>query len=349
MSSEAAGTPVEGLRETVHLRRSAFRIAFGVTGAFALAEALNWDFTFLGPMLAAQSLVKLRRPPTAAQGFAFILVIAITNGIVLLLATSLVGAPAVLLLALGLLLMCAYYAQFRGAPEVVTLLFQIALVTIPVFAVVSPSTASSFTATLLQAGIVALCAVWAAFAIFPATDDRMTAPQTRALAPLAPAVAGRAALRNTLIIMPMLTWYVLDVAQIAVVSLITMVTILRQDDPRQGGLVAAALLLGNIVGGLSAALAYNLILLADTFSFFVLICLIVTLLLAGRIVMSGRQAPILAVALATFILLLGLGLSPVPGGSTEAFLGRLINMLAAAAYTVGALSVLPATRDLVPA
>jgi hypothetical protein len=69
---------------------------------------------------------------------------------------------------------------------------------------------------------------------------------------------------------------------------------------------------------------------------------------AGRIVMGGPSAPIIAIALATFILLLGLGLSPVPGGSGEAFIGRLMNMLVAAAYTVGALSILRTTRDLTP-
>jgi hypothetical protein len=143
--------------------------------------------------------------------------------------------------------------------------------------------------------------------------------------------------------MPILTWYVLDATQVAVVVLITIVTLLRQHDPRQGGVVAAGLILGNLIGGLAAALAYNLVLLGNTLLSFVLVCLVASLLFAGRIVMGGRYAPILAVAFATFILLLGLGLSPVPGGSGEAFLGRLVNVLLAAAYTVGALSILHRT------
>ena len=92
-------------------------------------------------------------------------------------------------------------------------------------------------------------------------------------------------------------------------------------------------------------LTYNLVLLGNTLLFFILVCLVASLLFAGRIVTGGRYTPIWAVALATFILLLGLGLSPVPGGSGEAFLGRLVNMLLAAAYTVGALSILHTTRD----
>ena len=72
MSIEAPAAAVEDARGTVALRRAAFRIAFGVTGAFAIAEALDWDFTFVGPMLAAQMLVKLPRPPTIAQGSGFL-------------------------------------------------------------------------------------------------------------------------------------------------------------------------------------------------------------------------------------------------------------------------------------
>jgi hypothetical protein len=163
-------------------------------------------------------------------------------------------------------------------------------------------------------------------------------------AALEPAEASRAALRNTLVVMPILTWYVLDASQVAVVVLITMVTLLRQFDPRQGGRVAAGLILGNLAGGLAAALAHNILLVSNSLLSFVLVCLVASLLFAGRIVAGGPYAPILAVGFATFILLLGLGLSPMPGGSGEAFLGRLINVLAAAGYTVGALAILHKTR-----
>ena len=145
--------------------------------------------------------------------------------------------------------------------------------------------------------------------------------------------------------MPILTWFVLDATQVAVVVLITIVTLLRQTIRVRASAWPRGSFCGNLVGGLAAALAYNLVLLGNSLLAFVLVCLVASLLFAGRIVMGGRYAPILAVAFATFILLLGLGLSPIPGGSGEAFLGRLINVLLAAAYTVGALAILHRTRD----
>ena len=163
-------------RDMVPLRYAAFRIAFGVTGCFALAEALDWDFTFVGPMLAAQMLVKIRHAPTIAQGLAQLIIIAFANGLVLLLATFFITTPIVLILALGLLLALTYYAQFRGAPEIITLMLQLAAVTIPVFAVVSAATAAGFASMLLQGSIVALAATWATFAIFPAVDESAPTP-----------------------------------------------------------------------------------------------------------------------------------------------------------------------------
>ncbi|HKH33733.1 MAG TPA: hypothetical protein VKA80_06155, partial [Beijerinckiaceae bacterium] len=96
------------------------------------------------------------------------------------------------------------------------------------------------------------------------------------------------------------------------------------------------------IGGLAAAVAYNLVLLGDTLASFVVVCLAASLMFAGRIVTAGQQAPIYAIAVATFILLLGLGLTPLPGGSGEAFVSRLVNVLLASAYAIGGLSLLEA-------
>ena len=97
-------------------------------------------------------------------------------------------------------------------------------------------------------------------------------------------------------------------------------------------------------GGITAALVYNLDLLSNTFLFFVTVCLAVSLFFAGRLATGGDRASIYAIAFATFILLLGLGLTPLPGGSGEAFATRLVNVLLASAYAVGAVSVMERWR-----
>jgi hypothetical protein len=347
MSSEAAAAPHSGLDRAVEgARRAALRLAFGVTACFAVVEALGWDATFVAPMLAANMLVKLPRPLSLAQGFVVLVLIALSTGAVLVLTTALIGNPAVLILGLTLVIYLSFYAHRRGAPELATLLLQISAVALPTVAVLSPDGAGTFAAMLLSAGVVALLTVWAAHVAFPAPVVALTdaAPAASATRAVEPAAAARHALLDTLVLIPLLTWYILDATQVAVVVLIIIVTLLRQHDPKQGQRAALGLILGNLIGGIAAAIVYNVILLNNTLLFFIAVCLTASLLFAGRIVTAGGRAPIYAIAFATFILLLGLGMTPLPGGSGEAFASRLFYVLLASAYTIGSLSLVQRWR-----
>ena len=69
---------------------------------------------------------------------------------------------------------------------------------------------------------------------------------------------------------------------------------------------------------------------------------------AGRIVRGGPTAPIHIVGFASFILILGLGVSPMPGASAESFITRVLKVIIASAYTIGALSLVSRLRRSAP-
>jgi len=158
-------------------------------------------------------------------------------------------------------------------------------------------------------------------------------------------MAARIAFRNTLIVMPVLIWYLFDDTQVAVVMLIVIVTVIRQHAPSQGQQAAVGLIVGNLVGGLAAALAFALVEINDTLVFFTIVCLGASLMFAGRIVTAGARAPLYGIAFSTFLILLGIGITPLPGGSGEAFLSRIFNVLLATAYAIGALSLFRTSQD----
>lgn len=327
-------------------QQAAFRIAFGVTACFTIVEALDWDFTFIAPMLAAQMLVNQRQPPKIAQGLALLLVIGLASGTLLLISTAFVDRPPVLILALALVLYLSFYAHLRGKPPIVTLMFQISAVTLPVFAVISPELSATLAATLVGSGLVALLTVWAAHAAFPTPDDGSAPDGNREGPPSLPArVAARYALHNMLILMPVLIWYLVDEEQVAIVLLIVIVNVIRLHDPGQGQRAAIGLIVGNLIGGFAAALAYALIQAHDTLPFFVIVCLAASLLFAGRIVTAGPHAPLYTIAFTAFLILLATGITPLPGGSGEAFVSRIFNVLLAAAYAIGALSLFRNSQD----
>jgi hypothetical protein len=330
-------------------KRAALRIAFGVTASFSVVEAFEWNASFLAPLLAAMLLVKLERPPSLVQGLVLIVVIVLSAGAALIATKAALSNPLVLIMALTLLIYLAFYAHRRGAPEFATLFPQISAVSIPVVAVLSPPLADEMASALTSAGIVALLTVWASHAAFPAPASESTAwvgtePPEPLPAAQSPSAAARHALLDTLVLFPGLAWFVLDASEVAVVALIITITLLRAHHDNSGLRIAAGVLVANLLGGLSAAVVYGLVTLVDTLAFFTAVCLAACLLFAGRIVTAGDLAQVYALALVTFLILVGLGVAPLPGSSGEFFVQRFLNVLLASAYTIGALSLMAPWR-----
>ena len=285
-------------------------------------------------------LVKSPRPPSLAQGLVVVILFAASIAAVLLLSTLVISKPEVLILALMLLLYLSFYAHRRGAPDLATFLPQISAVSLPIVAVLSPDGARAFAGTLVTAGFVALLTVWAAHAAFPAPADLAVAAAPATANSLdKPVAAARYALLDTLVLIPLLAWFILNATEAAIVVLIVIVTLLRQTDRQQGKSAALGLIVGNFIAGVAAGIAYNVILLGNTLPFFITVCLAATLMFAGRIATAGNRAPVYIVALGTFVLLLGLSLSPLPGSTGEAFVSRILNVIFASAYATGALSL----------
>ena len=90
------------------------------------------------------------------------------------------------------------------------------------------------------------------------------------------------------------------------------------------------LILGNLVGGLAATVAYLLVTLLPSPAFLLLVVLLVGLIFGDRIARGGESAPIYTVGLMTFLILLGLGLSPLPQDSGTLFIARVFDVMVGA-------------------
>lgn len=326
--------------ESLGHKRAALRIAFGVTAGFAAVELFVLNASFLAPLLAAILLVKLERPPRLAEGLGLVALIGLSAGAVVLITRGTLSSPLVLILASALLLFLAFYAHRRGAPEFVTLFPQISAVTIPVVSVLLPQLAGEVASALASAGLIALLVVWAAYAAFPAPAGAARASAGSKRPAQAPPDAVRNALLDTLALLPALAWFLLDASEVAVVVLIVCLTLLRAHQEDFGLRVAAGVIVANLMGGIAAAIVYGLVSVVGTLTFFLTACLAACLVFAGRIVTAGDLEQVYLLALVTFLLLLGLGVAPLPGGSGELLIDRVVNVLLASAYTIGGLSLI---------
>ncbi len=323
----------------------AFRMAFAATAAFAIAELWRWEFSFFAPMLAVQILAAMPAPPAIRQGIAIPLTIFVATTLALAVSAMFAGEPGVLLILVGLVIFWTFYGRRVGAPGVVMLLAQIAFCCVPVISTISFGLAYTFASALLWGSIAAIVTVWIAHLLFPAPAFSPAAP---ALKPSAPVQSGaaRGALVDVLVLMPILIAFILGGDINNIVILIIALNLLREVEPGRRSQVALALLVGNLLGGALGVLAYQFIILANnSFVFFTLVVLLASLWFGGRFARREANAPVYAIAFATFLLILGIGVSPLPMGSEEAFAPRIIKILLATAYTIGLLSLIAVRRE----
>ncbi|WP_119275259.1 DUF2955 domain-containing protein [Taklimakanibacter deserti] len=320
--------------------RHILRIAIAATLAFTIAELANWDFSFLAPMLAVQLLASAPSAPSLRQGLAMPLVILIATALAFGVSRLFSLSPLVLLALVGLVICWSFYGQRRGAPAAIMLLVQIAFCCIPVISTISFDLAWLFMIELLRGSIAAVVTVWIVHLLIP-SPSAPEASATPAPSPAGhePALAARIAISDTLILYPVLIAFIARGDINNIVILMIALNLLRAVEPERSSRVAMAIIVGNLLGGVVAIFAYQFVVLSGSILFFILIVLAMGLWFGERMVRGGERAPVYAIAFTTFLLILGLGIAPLPGGSEELLATRIIKILVASAYTIGALSL----------
>jgi len=326
MSSDAAVASPES-----SARLLALRIAFGMLLGFVLAAVFRLEFFFLPPLLAVQMLALIRRPPSLAQGAGIFFVMAVLAVITLVVSSAFTRQPLNYVALMGLLLFFGFLLDSVGNAMLATFVLMLGA-TIPLVVVQSTEAATLLSAELIEATAIALLTVWAVFAAFPSTAPASSTSVSQ------PTSSPRAALTNLLLLVPVLLLFLFD-SNLSLVVVIVIVNIVRQRHRGMASQTALGLLFGNVLGGVVATIAYFFISIRSGPIFFLLIALLVGLILGGRAAVAGTRAPVYTVALASFIILLGLGVSPLPSETGTLFVERLINVLLAGVYAVSAIAL----------
>lgn len=312
----------------------AFRIALAAAVGLTLGEVLGWDFPFLPAMLAVQ-LLSGRGPINVKQSLVFVVVMMVACVFAILLAQVFGDSPLVLLLTISLVTFLAFLSMARGQAQGLAAMFLITTTVIPLLATESMSVAYGFIHSLIAGSALAVLLTFAAHAFFPTRVQAQPVP--------APAQNERdavaLALANTAGLMSLVIYFMLTPSPVSIVLVLTVISILRQPADLSGG-TALGLILGNLVGGIASTVAYLLVTLLPYAAFLLLVVLLVGLILGERIARGGVSAPIYTVGLMTFLILLGLGLSPLPQDSGTLFIVRVFDVMLGAVYAIGIASLL---------
>jgi hypothetical protein len=120
----------------------------------------------------------------------------------------------------------------------------------------------------------------------------------------------------------------------AMVIPITVASLLSQFELGMSTRAAAGLIVINLLGGVAASLAFTLTETRPSLWLVTLTMLLVSLLFAGKAVTGATTGKVFGGGLTTFLILFGLGVSPLPGETPELFSTRIAYVLFAILYAL---------------
>lgn len=314
-------------------KRQALRVALASACGFSLALACGNALPFLAPLFATQFLLANRSPMPLRQGLATVVLILLA-GALLIFCTALLGQrPMVLLPLLWLFYFGCFWAQGSGKGGAAPALLLVIAIVVPLLDILQPDLGESVVLILAKAVSGGMLLAWAAHAVLP--DLAGGHAEAVVSLPDGNSLATRQAMASASILLLILTICLVDPRlATAMVIPITVASLLSQLELSMTRRAAFALLLVNLLGGIAAALAFTLLELRPTLWLLFLILLLVSLLFAGRAVSHAPAAKVFGGGLTTFLILFGLGVSPLPTGTPELFSTRIAYVLFAIVYAL---------------
>ncbi|RWY76690.1 DUF2955 domain-containing protein [Rhizobium leguminosarum] len=323
-------------------KRKGLRVAFAVSIGFTLAVYAGAIVPFLGPLFAAQFLLGSSRPMPLGKTIGAAMIILIV-GMAMMVLTNVLGArPAPFLLILGLTYFACFAAQSTGKGGPAVFLVLVVSIIVPLLGILNKELANSILSILVAGVLSGTALMWFAHAVFPEPFS----PEVEVAIDERPPALGRALANTVILLGSVVICLTSDNLTAAAVIPITVASLLGQLDVAASARVAIGLVLVNLFGGVLASVAYAaLSLRPNLFSIF-LIVLVVVLLIGGRAAGRSKDAPVFAGALTTFLILFGLGVSPLPGSAAESFATRIVYVAAALIYALlFAVILWPRTRE----
>jgi hypothetical protein len=333
MSAESQDTSVAVADVSNELYAMAFRIAVAAAGGFTLGHLLGWDFPFL-PSLIAVQLLSAGPTLDLRRAIGFVVLMALGCGVSLFISLAFADRPLSLIVVVGLLIFLEFLAAARG--KAAAGIFLITTAFVPLMAVSSIDLAYGLVHDLVLGSILALLLVFFVHAVFPSsgTPQQSSAKAVQEEAPVVTALA------NAGVVMSLFVYFMGSGTPTSIiVIMVTAITILQQSSVAGRG-AAFALVIGNLAGGLAATVAYLMVSRLPTPAFLFLVVLFFGLVFGAKIAEGGKSAPVYTVGAATFLVVLGLGLSPLPQDSGTLFVSRVATVIVASLYTIGIASVL---------
>jgi hypothetical protein len=323
------------------------RYAVGTTIAMAVAMGFNWPLAYIVPVLSLGFLATPDPCPTPAQGLKFVAVVSIASFLGLQFAGWFLPFPLVCIALVGLVLFRIFYAKASGGSPVLIMWLMISFTVIPLVGLMSPGAATLVALAIPAAAAVSMLLIWLVYFIFP--DPReVTAAALAASAPPEQQLPPhderfRIAVETTLVVMPLLVLFYLLQLTNALLILIFVTMLSSQPGFAKNFKAGVMLLLGNLIGCLSALVIYETLVLMPEYYFLLLVTLLTGLIFGGQLFSGKKSAPLFGMAFSTVLLVLGSAISGSADDDVNPY-ERVVQIMIAVTYVVTAFGVIDAFR-----
>lgn len=314
----------------------------GLRLAFAVALGLVFEIlrgALVPPLAAVIALQLLTLPgprPTAKKAIGVFVVIAgatlFAYGVSALTADS----PWLYVVGVGLIYLWGFALAVRPKTAAAGAMILTMGIVVTTLAAVSTMLAAILVAELLVSVSVGIALVFLVHAAFP---RRAPVTKPEAAAEAGPVGGtGRRAIAATLIILPLHLLLTAD-GFAAMVVLLTVATMLRQQGIAQSTSHAVSFGAGNLLGGLLAAVAVTVVGLHDTVPVLATVTAAFALFIAWQMERAPALTHVLLPGFVAFALLFGVAFSPLSLSADVDLLKRLAQIAAAGLYALAAISL----------
>lgn len=309
------------------------RFMLGVTIAIAFAFGFNWPLSFITPLFVTKFLGSrsAKLPFKALIGILLVSAAAFVAGIIV--TRFLLPFPIVFILMMTLILFAVSYWGYSGANDFVITMLLVGFTLIPLLALIHQEVATIVTVSFLFSCMMSLVITMVMHELVPDKPDVTIDKKKEKFQITNTITRFQLAALSTIIIMPVVLFFFYFSLSNLILILVFVAILAQKPDLLIGLQGTKALLVGNSLGGICAIVMYNVLTIAPTFAFLVLIFAL-TSAYFGRLIFSPSPlSPLFAMAFTTVIVLIA-NASSSEGGAGQEFYIRILQIGGACGYVV---------------
>lgn len=318
------------------------RYAIGSTICVAIAMGVNWQLSYLLPVLALGFFGSTNPRPGLKAGVSFIVLVAISCLGGLWLSRFLLPYPLVFIPFVGLLLFLLFHARAKGTSPLVITWLMLALLVIPLLALTAQPIATLVAIGIGFGAVATVLIVWLSFGLFP--DLRQPSCSGVPGAPIAPVPTQnemiRTATTSTAAVLPVFVMFYTFQWTGSLLTLVFIALLVQQPGFATSWKAGLALILGNLVGGTASILAFEILVILPEYYFLLLLVLLAGLVFGTRVFSGKQTAPLYGMAFSTFLLILCSTTASGSGDASSKTYERVFQLMLAVIYVVGTAGLL---------